>query len=209
MSDRWFDDSSQRTERHRHRLLPAIFVGVTAVGLISDQAGKGWAFASGGPSARSREVIPGLSADVQARNYGAILSQEGSGTALIRNGLAVIGIVALGIVLRWAVVLDRDCWHLMDALAGGLLLGGALGNQLDRLTLGYVRDHLTLWLWPHEVFNMGDVFMVAGALLLLGSLMMKRRPVSIPRPMTPVKHEAKVDRTPDGDTPTELELATS
>ncbi len=183
MSHRCCDDLSQCTERRRYRLLLAVFVAVTAIGLVSDQAGKGWAFASGGEPAGQREVIPGLSADVQARNYGAILSQEGSGTALIRNGLAVIGIVAFGVVLRWAVVLDRDRWHLVDAVACGLLLGGALGNLLDRATLGYVRDHITLWLRPHEVFNMGDVFMVAGGLLLLASLMMKRLPVPIPRPV--------------------------
>ena len=182
MSHSRCDDSSRHKERRRCRHLLAIFLTVAAIGLVSDQAGKGWAFASGGEPAGPREVVPGLSADVQARNYGAILSQEGDGTPMIRNGLALIGLVAVGVVLRWALLFDYDRWHVVDAVAGGLLLGGALGNLLDRVTLGYVRDHLTLWLRPHEVFNMGDVFMVVGALLLLGSLMMKRRPVPIPVP---------------------------
>ncbi len=180
------DNSPQDKKRRRYRLLFTIFVAITAICLFSDQAGKGWAFASGRDHAGPLEFIPGLVADVQARNNGAILSQEGSGTALIRNGLAVIGFVAVAMVLRWALVLDRDRWRVVDAVAGGILLGGALGNLIDRVTLGYVRDHLTLWLRPHQVFNMGDVFMVAGALLLMGSLMLKRPPVSIPRPVTAV-----------------------
>jgi len=78
-------------------------------------------------------------------------------------------------VLRWAIVLDRDRWCVIDAAAGGLLLAGAVGNQFDRLTLGYVRDYLVIAARPFEVFNTGDVFMVLGALLLLGSLAMRRR----------------------------------
>lgn len=125
-------------------------------------------------------MIPGFFAGVQARNYAGIHSLEGYGTSMDRGTLALIGVIAVGMVLRWAIVLDRERWRMIDAAAGGLLLGGALGNQIDRLTLGYVRDYLILAAWPHEVFNTGDVFMVLGALLLLGSLVMRRRPAVSP-----------------------------
>jgi signal peptidase II len=146
------------------------------MGVASDQFCKGWAFAADGASERQSELVPGLRANLQARNFGAILSLEGEGTFLLRNGLAIAGFIAAGIVLRWALVLDRDRWCAFDAFAGGLLLGGALGNQVDRLTLGYVRDHLTVWFRPHEIFNLGDVLMVLGAFFLLSSFIVRSRP---------------------------------
>jgi signal peptidase II len=159
----------------RQRALIAVFLLVTAIGFVSDQFGKGWAFAPWREGAAPRELIPGLLAGFQARNYGGIHSLEGFGTIVIRGTLTLIGFIAVGMVLRWAIFLDRDRWRVIDAAAGGLLLGGALGNQFDRLTLGYVRDYLVVAARPFEVFNTGDVFMVLGALLLLGSLVMRRQ----------------------------------
>jgi signal peptidase II len=45
-----------------------------------------------------------------------------------------------------------------------LLAGGALGNGLDRLARGYVVDFLHLHHWP--VFNLADIYITAGAVLL-------------------------------------------
>ncbi len=160
----------------RHQALMAVFLLVTAIGFVSDQFGKGWAFAPWREGTAPQELIPGLFAGVQARNYGGIHSLEGFGTFAIRGTLTLIGFIAVGMVLRWAIFLDRDRWCVIDAAAGGLLLGGALGNQFDRLTLGYVRDYLVVAARPLEVFNTGDVFMVLGALLLLGSLVVRRGP---------------------------------
>ena len=66
--------------------------------------------------------------------------------------------------------------HARRAVARGeLVLGGALGNQVDRLALGYVRDYVMLGIRPTDIFNTADMFMVLGALLLLGSLMIHHR----------------------------------
>ena len=45
-----------------------------------------------------------------------------------------------------------------------LQLGGALGNLIDRLVLGYVVDFLDFSMWP--VFNVADMAVVGGAMLL-------------------------------------------
>jgi len=159
----------------RHRALLVVFLVSAGVCLCFDQLGKWWAFASSREPARISRVIPGLYAGAQARNYGGIYSLEGHGTSFLRGGLAIVGFVVLGMVFRWAIVLDRDRWCTFDAAAGGLLLAGALGNQVDRLALGYVRDYVILAIRPTDVFNTADVFMVLGALLLLGSLMIHHR----------------------------------
>ena len=124
---------------------------------------------------RNQPGHPGSLCSAQARNYGGIYSLEGYGTPFLRGGLTIIGFVVLSMVFRWAIVLDRDRWCKFDATAGGLLLAGALGNQVDRLALGYVRDYVMLGIRPTDIFNTADMFMVLGALLLLGSLMIHHR----------------------------------
>ncbi len=58
-------------------------------------------------------------------------------------------------------------------VALGCLLGGAAGNLIDRLRLGYVIDYLDLHVWP--VFNLADVaVLIGGALLLVAAV--RQRP---------------------------------
>lgn len=147
---------------------------VTGIALVADQLGKAWAFGSWRGEAVLREVVPGLYAGAQGRNYGAFYSLDGVDNApATRIALTFLGLVAVGIMLRWAV-LDRERWRGFDAVGGGLVLAGAIGNLADRLALGYVRDFLILGLRPYEIFNPADVFMVFGALLLLATWATRR-----------------------------------
>jgi signal peptidase II len=104
-----------------------------------------------------------------------MFSLEGTGSATIVWTFTTIVFILLGMTFRWAIVLDRDRWKSIDAAAAGLLLGGVLGNQLDRLTLGYVRDYIVLASYPYNIFNTADVFMILGAVVLMGSLLTNRR----------------------------------
>lgn len=45
------------------------------------------------------------------------------------------------------------------------LVGGSLGNLIDRLFLGYVRDFITFGFWPS--FNFADIFNVIGVILII------------------------------------------
>lgn len=45
------------------------------------------------------------------------------------------------------------------------ILSGAIGNLIDRILFGFVRDFIDLRIWP--VFNLADSFMVIGILLLI------------------------------------------
>ncbi len=80
--------------------------------------------------------------------------------ALLRAG-AWIGVAALLLftVARWKrfVVFER--------VALALVLGGALGNAIDRLLRGHVIDFIYVHYWP--VFNVADVAITAGVALLL------------------------------------------
>jgi signal peptidase II len=83
------------------------------------------------------------------------------------------GLLLLGSVIAVAFVL----WMLLQGppdrvttLGCGLILGGAAGNLLDRLTEGVVTDYLDLEFWPLEawpIFNAADAAIVFGVLVLL------------------------------------------
>ena len=83
------------------------------------------------------------------------------GVSLILIGLALFGPV----LNRW------------DQLGYGLILGGALGNGIDRFVLGYVVDFLDFRLINFAVFNIADSFISIGIVcLLIASL--QRTPTS-------------------------------
>ncbi|MEJ7637448.1 MAG: signal peptidase II [Singulisphaera sp.] len=161
---------------------PRVLLVVAGVALVADQFGKAWAFASWRGAAGLCEVIPGLYAGAQGRNYGALYSVDGVDDApMTRIALTLLGVVSVGIMFRWAI-LDRERWRGLDAVGGGLVFAGAIGNLADRLALGYVRDFLIIGLRPHDIFNPADVFMIFGALLLVASWATKRMatPAAIP-----------------------------
>jgi signal peptidase II len=58
--------------------------------------------------------------------------------------------------------------------AAALVLGGALGNLIDRIRLGYVIDFLDFRVWP--VFNLADSYIVIGMVLLIWQLFTERSP---------------------------------
>lgn len=69
-----------------------------------------------------------------------------------------------------------------EAFSFSLILGGALGNALDRAVRGQVIDyldfHLQGWHWP--AFNLADVAITAGAaLMVLASVLYRRTPVGL------------------------------
>ena len=102
---------------------------------------------------------------VHVRNSGIAFGLfDGGGAAL-----TVLTLAALALLLTYfALHSSRPAlW-----LATGLLLGGALGNLLDRAREGAVTDFIDLPLWP--AFNVADLAITAGVLTLLLSLELAR-----------------------------------
>ena len=65
------------------------------------------------------------------------------------------------------------------AIALGLILGGALGNIIDRINHGFVVDfadlHFGEW-WPFLIFNFADAAISVGVILLLGMSVLSSKP---------------------------------
>jgi signal peptidase II len=105
-----------------------------------------------------RSVLPGLQL-VNTRNHGVAFG------FLPGDHLAVTIVVALALVALLAYFARHTARPLIW-LPTGMLLGGAVGNVLDRLREGSVTDFIKLPLgWPP--FNLADVSITLGVLLLL------------------------------------------
>jgi signal peptidase II len=128
-------------------------------------------------------------------NHGAAFSFLANSGGWQRWGFALLaGLVAMGLLV-WLLriprrtkanpVPRRTTWV---KVAIALIIGGALGNLIDRLTLGYVVDfldfHAAGYHWP--AFNIADSAITLGVILLLiVELIPQRQPA--PRPAEPDK----------------------
>ena len=141
-----------------------------AAALGADQATKAVVNANSAALAGGVPVFPGFNL-VFLRNDGVTF---GMMAGVPWWGLSAI---ALGIVVWLAMLMVRATGRL-EALAYGLVIGGALGNVVDRLRFGAVTDFLDVyvrgWHWP--AFNFADVAVVSGVgLLLLSEFLASRR----------------------------------
>ncbi|MGD2082609.1 MAG: signal peptidase II [Chromatiales bacterium] len=119
-------------------------------------------------------VLPFFSLTLM-HNEGAafsFLSDQGGWQRWLFIGLA--GLVSLGLVVWMARLRENER---LVALAFALILGGALGNLIDRVVHGYVIDFLLLhyqqWHWP--AFNLADSAITLGAALLVIDAVFLRR----------------------------------
>lgn len=153
-------------------------IACAAAAFALDQATK--ALALGSPALTGGvEVLPVFNL-VLVRNHGVSFGMLGGIApwwALILLGLAIVAALA---VWLW------QSQSRLVSMALGLVIGGALGNVIDRLRFQAVTDfldfHLAGYHWP--AFNLADVAIVCGAALLLadGLLWEKRRGRPAPAP---------------------------
>ncbi len=83
----------------------------------------------------------------------------------------LLAVKAVAVVLLWIWLARAD--SRLTALALGLIVGGAVGNAIDRLAYGWVADFVffhvstATWRFNWYVFNLADVAIVAGVIGLL------------------------------------------
>ncbi len=147
------------------RLRPGGFLLLALLVLVLDQASKAWVMAVFQPY----EVVPVLPVFnlTLVFNEGAafsFLSNAGGWQRWFFVGLA--SLISLGLLV-WLLRLEAG--ERLTGLALALILGGALGNLVDRLRLGRVTDFLDFhwqgWHWP--AFNLADSAITLGVMLML------------------------------------------
>lgn len=111
-------------------------------------------------------VLPVLEI-TRLHNTGAAFSFLADETGWQRWLFTGLAIVVSGVLVWWLRRIDRSSRMLASAVA--LILGGALGNVIDRIRLGHVIDFVHVHWGEHyfPAFNMADSAITVGAALLL------------------------------------------
>jgi len=85
--------------------------------------------------------------------------------------ITVLSFVVSGVILYYFPQVPREDW--LVRLAMGMLLGGAVGNLIDRLSRGYVTDFFSVG--PFPVFNIADASISTGVVILFIGMWMQER----------------------------------
>jgi signal peptidase II len=144
---------------------------ISVLAVVLDQWSKAWALQHL-VFAQPVAVLPSFNL-MLLYNTGAafsFLAAAGGWQKLFFVGIALAAVV----IIPW--VMRRNAQSTLMCLALSAILGGTLGNLIDRLRLGHVVDFLDVyygnWHWP--AFNIADSFITVGAILLVLDSM--RRP---------------------------------
>ena len=86
--------------------------------------------------------------------------------------LTVITLIVVAILLVYGFIVYHRFplfGNLLDQFAFGLVMGGAVGNLIDRIRLSYVIDFIDFGFWP--TFNIADSAVTVGVIILICSLL--------------------------------------
>ncbi len=106
-------------------------------------------------------LLEGVFHLTSVHNTGAAFGMLSSGTWLL---IIVSSVASLAII--WLLAKYRKHMHALMRASLALILAGALGNLIDRVALGYVRDMLEFAFIRFAVFNVADTAVSIGAVLL-------------------------------------------
>jgi signal peptidase II len=154
----------QAIERRRRRQTKARwwrFGALALLVLVLDQISKAVIRATLEPR-EAIEVFPGLDVSRVTNEgiaFGLFPGRQAAVAVLTVVALCAIAIALAGLVARNNIV----------AAGAGLLVGGSLGNLIDRLGRGAVTDFIDLARWP--AFNVADIGITVGAALIVLGLL--------------------------------------
>lgn len=137
---------------------PIVFYAVAAAVLAADQISK-YAVVSAFAPRDPHPIIPGVLDLTYVTNTGGAFGLMPWATPALA---AVAGLVAVGLIVYGSKLAAAGR---AIEVSSALLLGGAIGNLIDRTRLGHVVDFVDVHFWP--VFNVADIGITVGAALFI------------------------------------------
>jgi len=134
-----------------------VFAIVIVISVVLDLITKiifGNYFAGG---AEDIEVIPNFFIFAFVKNYGAAYGMFSDSTL----GLTIVSIILIVAFVVYDVFCHSSSWWYVLGIGG--IIGGAIGNLIDRIFLGYVRDFISIRIF-NFVFNLADLFITIGVI---------------------------------------------
>ncbi|MFC4527635.1 signal peptidase II [Dyella halodurans] len=145
--------------------LPWLWLSVAVI--VLDQLSKWWALGALQPAGMPHPVIPGFLNWTLAFNTGAAFSFLADSAGWQRWFFVLLALVITSVLVVWLARTPRRDWR--TALPLGLIIGGALGNLIDRLHAAQVTDFIQVYYrqWSYPVFNVADCGITVGAVMLI------------------------------------------
>ena len=146
------------------------WLGLSALVIALDQWSKAWVLRAL-PEYTDIVVIPGFWNWFRTCNTGAAFSFLANGGGWQIWFFSILAFAISGLLIWWLRKTPRADWK--TALPYALIIGGAIGNVIDRLIHGHVIDFIKWYVGDHvwPAFNLADAAIVGGAIgLVLFSL---------------------------------------
>lgn len=137
-----------------------LYAIVTVIILILDQGLKYWTSLNLELNTGIKELIPGFIHLTNHHNYGAAFG-------ILQNArwffvvITVIFVVAVAVLISMEIISGT-----MGKWTAVMVLAGAVGNGIDRALYGYVVDMLEFEFFSFPIFNIADIFITVGGILL-------------------------------------------
>ena len=151
------------TESKGGTVMLFVLLAIVLFAVGADQLTKLFLFAADG--SRDRGLISGVVRIHSVRNkgvaWGFLSNKEGS--MLVVISIFTVIVIALTV---WIVIKYRKHMSTLLQIACAAVVGGAIGNLIDRIALGYVRDFICTEFIDFPVFNVADCFVTCGGILL-------------------------------------------
>ena len=145
--------------------------------IVADQISK-WVVLEHFQLHESLPVIAGFLNWTLAYNEGAAFSFLSDAGGWQRWFFTALAVIVSAILVVWLSRTNRADWRTAMPLA--LIIGGAIGNVIDRIRLGHVVDfidvHYGTWSWP--AFNIADSAISVGAVMLIAFGLFASKPDS-------------------------------
>ncbi len=154
----------QKADRHPGKWLYIAFGAIALLIAVADQLTKNWIRSYSGEFPIFEQ---GFFRIIHVQNTGAAFG-------IFQNQnfvLTIIDFIGIAVILSYIFIIPR--WYPIlysqfRMLSLGLVMGGAIGNLIDRIQLGHVTDFIDIGLWP--TFNVADSATVVGTILFAVSL---------------------------------------
>lgn len=138
-----------------------IYFLITIGIVVIDQISKFYAqtLLQGGPSI---PLIKGVFHLTYARNTGAAFSILEGNQFLLKGVTTLIMFFLIGYLYK----MTKEKGQILFKISLAFILGGGIGNLIDRIRLDYVIDYFDFTLINFAIFNVADSFVVVGTILL-------------------------------------------
>ncbi len=144
--------------------MPYIAIIIIAGAVAVDQLIKLWVINSIDVG-RYITAIDGVLNISHIRNFGAAFS-------ILQNRQIFLILITIAALIIAAIVLFKNIGKYSPIVRVGLslIIGGGIGNLIDRIRLGYVVDYIDVRFVDYPVFNFADCCVVIGAILLVAGV---------------------------------------